>query len=290
MWAARLSATSSWARRSSRSSSSARSVARRRASASALRAGVTSCEDVHPPHQRAGGVADRRRRVLDRAPVHRLGVVDRLARGVVEDRQDAVGVLLGVGEAPLDALVDDARASGVPTSGCRSMPRISPAARLASDRRPRRSLTMTPIRLDEITPSSVWRLRRVRAASWWLRAVRAIWGASVDSSSTYAAGTGLSRVRLHQRDGARARAACGVPIGTATPLGVQHQAVQRAGRAALVGQRARGGRSRRARRPAAARPPAPRRRGAASPRPMGSRPSGVSRGASACAAGEGPTQ
>ena len=64
------------------------------------------------------------------------------------------------------------------------MPRISAAVWLAIDSRPRRSLTSIPMRLDQMTPSRVWRLRRERTASWWLRAVRAIWGASATSSST----------------------------------------------------------------------------------------------------------
>ncbi len=73
---------------------------------------------------------------------------------------------------------------------------MSAAAWLASDSRPRRSLTITPMRLDEMTPSRVWRVRRVRASSWWLRTVSAIWGASARRSSTWLSGTGLSRVRL----------------------------------------------------------------------------------------------
>ena len=47
-------------------------------------------EDVNPAHERPRGVVHRRRGVLDGPPVHRLGVVERHARGVVEDRQHAL--------------------------------------------------------------------------------------------------------------------------------------------------------------------------------------------------------
>ena len=86
--------------------------------------------------------------------------------------------LLRVGEAPLDGARRGPRAAAGRRSGYRSSPRISAAARWRATAAPAGRSRCTPMRLDEMTPSSVWRLRRLRAASWWLRAVRAIWGAS----------------------------------------------------------------------------------------------------------------
>ncbi len=147
---------------------------------------------------------------------------------------------------------------------------------------------MTPIRLDEITPSSVWRVRRVRAASWWLRTVRPIWGASATRSSTYAARAGLSRVSDTSAT-APSRGWWGVPSGTATPPASSIRrwkapagppwSARRASRSISPGSETMRGQT-----------TGPSASSAASPSPIGSSPSGVSSGASACAAGEGPTQ
>ena len=125
---------------------------------------------------------------------------------------------------------------GRPTIGARSIPSSEPTAAFASDSRPRPSLTITPSRLEAITPSSVWRLRRLRAASWVLRAVSAICGARSASSATAASGIGLLARQADQRD----RAEGGRVVradGDRDAAGVEHQPVQGARRPALVGQR-----------------------------------------------------
>ena len=201
-WAARLSATSSCARRSSRSSSCG--PLRREAPGVGQRQprGRDVVEHVHPPHDRAARVADGRRGVLDGAAVNRLAVLDRLPRRVRMDRGERGAELLRVGEAPLEDLVDHLRMAAPRRAPGRARG-SRPTAAFASDSRPRQSLTITPMRLDAITPSRVWRFRRMRAASWWLRAVRAIWGASAPSRPRRP-GTGFSRAgsRARPRRGA----------------------------------------------------------------------------------------
>ena len=144
------------------------------------------------------------------------------------------------------------------------------------------------MRLDQMTPSRVWRFRRERRASWWLRAVRAIWGASATSSSTKRPGTGFSRVRLTSAT-APSRGWWGVPSGTASPPAssirrcstpaVPPASASSASRAISSGSDTSRGHT--------TGPPDSR---AASPRPIGSRPFGVSSGARPWAAGDGPRQ
>ncbi len=144
------------------------------------------------------------------------------------------------------------------------------------------------MRLDEMTPSRVWRVRLVRSASWWLRTVRPIWGASARRSSTWPSASGLSRVRLTSATAPRP-GWCGVPSGTAMPPASSMRrwrapagppwSASRARRSISLGSETMRGQT-----------TGPAASSAASPRPIGSRPSGVSSGASAWAAAEGPTQ
>ncbi len=194
-WAARLSATSSWERRSSRSSSWARSAARRRASASASRAGVTSWSmstrpTIAPLASRTGD---------DEYSMARPSTVSRSSIA-----STAGSEWMWWARAPNSSglVKRHFRTSSIttrmgrPTMGARSIPSSEPTAAFASESRPRLSLTITPSRLEAITPSSVWRLRRLRAASCALRAVSAICGARSVRSAAADAGIGLSRDRL----------------------------------------------------------------------------------------------